>query len=621
MVEASANEARTPVSCGFFGALSLAASAASFVPATESAGEQNWEHTAGDRKPWQQEDGGTFRLHDARRLMRDTSVEAARERELKDVKAVWVAVGAGVGVLIAIVLAQIDASASPAVQWLIVLPGELFANALLVLALPLAFLNAVTVGVHFAELRKTRQVCVYALVGFAAITLFSSAVGAVVAIAVAGFFPVNITLRTYLSEIASDTANGAEIAFECAGGNATNSSSTLQLVLESNGSLVCSAAASNASSTGSLFFLDNFSHSFQLKNRTDVTSMTEQAARAFEALFPMNVGESLLSTDVMGIMVAGLALGAALSHCAKAIGGRDCGGPRESSLLFLLIVQVEVVLTSIFWWIQQFLLVGVGFMVCGGMLRSSDSAVVPGSDVVLTLFGALFVGLLVEVVSVVGVAVIFLKTSPLRFTREMLPALLVAFCSSSSLAALPSTLRSIETTRQVSKPLAQLVCSTGAALNKSGTAVYLSISSVFLMASASETSLPTGAVVVMILATALCSVVAPPLAGGNCAVLAPVLVAVFGVADSQSAVLIGYLGALNWICDPLVAAVNTLNDMIVAFVLARRLNEKYLDQSYATEDDGTDGSSSAGHQHRTIRELEADERIMSLSLGDSQVAL
>lgn len=609
MVEAPTSSP-APASRRFFGALSLASS---FVPAmaqpAASPAAQNWAGAGGD-KPAPRQDASAFRLQDARRLMRDATMS---EREHKDGRAMWVAVGAGVGALVAILLAQLGVGESSAARWVLVLPGELFASALLALALPLVLLNAVTVGVHLSELGKTRQVCASALAAFALITLYSSAIGAIVGMAVASFFPVNSSLR---ASLATATTTGAAIAFECAGGNATDASSTLQLTLESNGTLVCAAA--DANSTGSQFLLDDFAHTFALKNQTDVASMTEQAARAFEVLFPMNVGESLLSTDVMGLVVAGLALGLALSHCAKAIGGRDSSGPRESSLLFLLIIQGEIVLTSIFWWVQQFLPIGVGFMVCGGILRSSDSVVVPGADVIIAFFGALFVGLLVQVVSVLGVAVIFLKTSPLRFTREMLPALLVAFCSSSSLAALPSTLRSIEITRQVSKPLAQLVCSAGTALNKSGTAVYLSISTVFLLASASEVSLPAAAVVVMILANALCSIVAPPLAGGNNVVLAPVLVAVFGVADSQSAVLIGYLGALNWICDPLIAMINTLNDMIVAFVLARRLNERYLDQSYMTQDDGTDGSSSDDHQHRTIREL---ERVMSLSLGDSQVAL
>lgn len=562
----------------------------------------------------------TFQPLDTRRLMRGNTMSSG-ERELKDVKTVWIAVGAGVGIIVAIVLAQIDAGASSVTQWLVVLPGDLFANALLLIALPLLFCDTVGAGVHFAGLSKTRQVCLISLACFVGMTLYASVIGAVVAIVVAGLFPSSTELRTYLSAAANSTSTEPSIAFICPSINNTNADSLSRLVFQSSGSLACEAVDANA--TGSAFVLDDISHTFALANQTDVPSVTDQAIRVLDSIFPVNFGESFVSVDVLGVVVAGIALGAALTHSSRVKRGDRFDGPRESSLLYLLIVQAEITLSLLFRWMLQILPIGVGFMVCSGMLRSaSDPVVAPSAETIIAFFGALMIGLIVFIISLVSVAAIKARSNPLRYLREMIPGLIVAFTSSSSLAALPSTLRSIETTREVSMPLARLVCSSGVVLNKSGSAIYLSIGTVFLLSTVGSGGSPSaGDVASMIAVSALCSVVVSPVPGGSTVVLATVLGSIFGVDSRVGAILIAYLAAMDWICDPLVTVVNTLGDMVLSFILAGRLNERYRDESFLTQDGGTSDGSSNAPQHRTLQELYAEERIMSLSLNDSQVAL
>jgi len=74
---------------------------------------------------------------------------------------------------------------------------------------------------------------------------------------------------------------------------------------------------------------------------------------------------------------------------------------------------------------------------------------------------------------------IFGRQSPLKFLKEMQPALLFAFSSDSSVATLPYSMKCTEKLG-VKKDIGSFVLSLGATINMDGVAIYLGVASVFM---------------------------------------------------------------------------------------------------------------------------------------------
>lgn len=105
-----------------------------------------------------------------------------------------------------------------------------------------------------------------------------------------------------------------------------------------------------------------------------------------------------------------------------------------------------------------------------------------GTDVLMVL--ARFVGVVVGVLMVQFFAFgaliwVFTRLSPLPFYRKMIEPQILAFSTTSSKAALTTTMRALHEDIGVSKENTNFILPLGAAMNMDGTAVYLSICGLF----------------------------------------------------------------------------------------------------------------------------------------------
>lgn len=75
---------------------------------------------------------------------------------------------------------------------------------------------------------------------------------------------------------------------------------------------------------------------------------------------------------------------------------------------------------------------------------------------------------------------IFGKTAPLKHVRNMSPALLMAFSTSSSSATLPLTMECSETRAKISNKITSFVLPLGATVNMDGTALYECVAAIFI---------------------------------------------------------------------------------------------------------------------------------------------
>ena len=110
--------------------------------------------------------------------------------------------------------------------------------------------------------------------------------------------------------------------------------------------------------------------------------------------------------------------------------------------------------------------------------------------------------------------------SPIRFFRELQPAMLFAFSSDSSVATLPYTMKCTEK-MGVRKDIGNFVLSLGATINMDGVAIYLSVASVF-MATCCGIDLTLHQYFSSAFASTIASIGTPGIPGGSLALMAMV---------------------------------------------------------------------------------------------------
>ncbi|KAF4041237.1 Sodium:dicarboxylate symporter family [Phytophthora infestans] len=464
------------------------------------------------------------------------------------------------------------------VRWMLHLPGDLLLNAFVCLALPATALHAVLTGVQVAreQLKSPQarwvQIAGATLAAFALATLLASLLGALLVVALQSIVPSSALLTQIWG-----LPEGATVGFVC-----PDAISNGSMALQSDGTLMCTENATT-------FVIDDVAQTFVMNSVTEVRSVAEQVVKVAESVFPVSLGAVCVDGDVLSLVVGGLALGAALAGfaLAEATQGEDEDSHEQDQVqkefvLLQLVAQAEALICSVLAWLQKYLPMTVAFMISSVLLqaRPSSSSSDHNDDntavaVVLALIAVLLLTLVLDVVIMISLAAVFTRSNPFAFLEHLVPAQLLAISSGSSVVALPATVSCIASSKRVSSKLAFIVCSTGTVLNQTGAALYLSVSSLFVLTASrlnsDELAVTQSAstVTAMVFANALiASVVSPLPAGAKTAALATTLGAVFGISTGPRAALLAFLAALEGITGPIVACVNVTNSALVALVIA-----------------------------------------------------
>jgi Na+/H+-dicarboxylate symporter len=206
-----------------------------------------------------------------------------------------------------------------------------------------------------------------------------------------------------------------------------------------------------------------------------------------------------------------------------------------------------------------------------------------GFDVLVQLARFVFTVLLALGIHFFVVFPILLRTlggmSPLAFFRGAEPALLTAFSTSSSSAALPTTLKVTEEALGVPRRVARFVCTLGATANMNGTALFEGITVLFLAQffGVELAWFQQGLVLVLCLLGGIGTAGVP---GGSLPVIAMIL-AMFGIPPEGIGLILG----VDRLLDMCRTAVNVGGDMVGAVVIGR---------SERDHDDDNDAQTAAG---------------------------
>ena len=222
--------------------------------------------------------------------------------------------------------------------------------------------------------------------------------------------------------------------------------------------------------------------------------------------FPKNILEPIYTMSMMQVIVIAVLFGVAIVHVGE-----------KGKALRELVTSLNAVVTKILGYILALSPVGVFCMLMPVVAVNGPKVL--GSYAVL--IGADYLCFVLHALLVYAVCVALLaRVNPLRFFREMAPAMLFAYSSASSVATLPYTMQCTERLG-VKKDLGSFVLSLGATINMDGVAIYLGVTSVFI-ATCCGMDLNMQQYLAIALSATIASIGTPGVPGGSLALMAMV---------------------------------------------------------------------------------------------------
>jgi Na+/H+-dicarboxylate symporter len=183
-----------------------------------------------------------------------------------------------------------------------------------------------------------------------------------------------------------------------------------------------------------------------------------------------------------------------------------------------------------------------------------------------------------------GMVRLFTGRSAISFLREISPAQMLAFSTSSSAATLPVTMERVEEHLGVDDEVASFVLPIGATVNMDGTSLYQAVAAVFI-AQAFGMQLGVTEQLNIILTATLASIGSAAVPGAGMVMLVIVLGAI-GVPEAGLALIF----AVDRVLDMCRTAVNVTGDATVAMLVAKsvgKLGEPHIknwDDDYPKHD-------------------------------------
>ncbi|MFI5252566.1 MAG: dicarboxylate/amino acid:cation symporter [Bacteroidota bacterium] len=208
--------------------------------------------------------------------------------------------------------------------------------------------------------------------------------------------------------------------------------------------------------------------------------------------------------------------------------------------------------------VMGFAPIGVGAAISYTVAHGGLSVLYNLGYAILTLYGSLIVFLVV----VLGAVTFIAKIPLVKFIKAVKDPALIAFSTTSSEAALPKALISMEAFG-VPRRIVAFVLTTGYSFNLDGTTLYLSLASVFV-AQAAGVHLSIGQQITMMLTLMLTSKGVAGVARGSLIVLAGTI-ASFGLPLEGVVVLLG----IDEIMDMGRTTVNVVGNCLASVVIAR----------------------------------------------------
>lgn len=180
-------------------------------------------------------------------------------------------------------------------------------------------------------------------------------------------------------------------------------------------------------------------------------------------------------------------------------------------------------------------------------------------------------GLLLMIVFYSIVVAVYTKKSPFWFLKQMSPAQLLAFSTSSSAATLPVTMERVDEHIGVDKEVSSFVLPVGATINMDGTSLYQGVAAVFI-AQALSFDLTLADQLTIVLTALLASIGSAAVPGAGMVMLVIVLESV-GFPPDKFAVGLALIFAVDRPLDMCRTVINVTGDATVSMVVAKSVGK------------------------------------------------
>ncbi len=221
-----------------------------------------------------------------------------------------------------------------------------------------------------------------------------------------------------------------------------------------------------------LIFGNLFKRFFPILSTTELEYTASEPVPFMEiviSMFPSNFVKPLYDANMLQIIVMALLMGFAVILLAE-----------ESPEINEKIIDGITILNKLFMRVMEIILnfspIGVFCLLCPVVAKNGPMVLESLAAVLLTAY----ICYVIHAVCVYSFTVkIFAGINPIRFFKEMAPAMMFAFSSASSVGTLPINLKCV-TKLGASEEVASFVLPLGATINMDGTAIYQGVCSIFI---------------------------------------------------------------------------------------------------------------------------------------------
>ena len=209
------------------------------------------------------------------------------------------------------------------------------------------------------------------------------------------------------------------------------------------------------------------------------------------------------------------------------------------------------------------------FALLASVVVSSDD---PDILVALAQYaGVVLLGLILMITFYTIVVATVTKKNPFWFLKEISPAQLLAFSTSSSAATLPVTMERVEEHIGVDKEVSSFVLPVGATINMDGTSLYQAVAAVFIF-QALGLDLTFGDQITIVLTALLASIGSAAVPGAGMVMLVIVLESV-GLPPELLPIGLALIFAVDRPLDMCRTVVNVTGDAMVSMLVAKSVGK------------------------------------------------
>jgi len=228
-------------------------------------------------------------------------------------------------------------------------------------------------------------------------------------------------------------------------------------------------------------------------------------------IFPSNLWQPLVSANMLQVIVIAIMIGAGILLV----------GEEKAAPTVALVESLNEVIMKVMMFIINCSPIGV-FCLMVNVVAVNGPSIVGSLAIVL---GVAYLGYLLHMVIVYSVAVKSMAgMSPVTFFKGMVPAMIFAFTSTSSVATLPLT-KECSDGMGANPEYSSFILPLGATINMDGTAIYMGVATIFI-ATCYGVTLTMNQMLAVVLTATLASIGTAGVSGAGMIMLAMVLEAV-----------------------------------------------------------------------------------------------